>query len=100
MTNEELFEKFKEEWDTASKLSPNLRWAIFPVGDPQLELSAATEVLKLFKSVSGILYTESGNTNEAIVAWAKAIQEKYEGKEETRLSKAAEEHGYMLHLGV
>lgn len=99
MTNDELFEQFKIEWEAASKVSPNLKWAIFPLGDPQLELQAAHKLLKMFENVSGILFTENDKTPEQIIEWAKSIQKQYEEKPEHDLVKAAEESGYVLHKG-
>ena len=99
MTKEDAVEKFAKSWKEASALSPNLTWAIFPVGDQEIEFKTAQHLLDMFTNLPGILYMKPGTDPADAITWAKAIQKHYEEKLQTKLATAADKSDFQLHLG-
>lgn len=55
---EDQVKKFQEEWERASKLSPNLVWAIFPVGDKEIEVQAVRALMGLFENIDVLVHAK------------------------------------------
>jgi len=100
MTKDEAVKAFEENWEHATSVSENLKWAIFPVGDVTIETQAAKTLLGMFPNLPGLLYVREDTDPELVIKWANAIIEQYKEKLEVKLASAAEESGYSLHLGV
>ena len=100
MTKEEAVARFSEEWEKASGLSPNLTWAIFPMGNGEIEFQTAQHLLEMFEHLPGILYVKEDTDPKLIIRWAEEIKKHYEEEmKKEQLALAAEKGGYRLNLG-
>lgn len=97
---EEHFAKFKEEWEAASEVSPNLKWAIFPMGDEEIEFETAKRLMTLFSNLEGFIYFKEGQDPEIVVKALKDMLYEYEKRtKKDEIALAADQNEYKLHLG-
>lgn len=100
MTKEEAVERFADEWEIASSLTPNLKWAIFPTGNKDIELQAATHLMALFNNVTGFVYLKDPTADHSkVIASLEELLADYKEKAGVELAAAAEENDYKLHIG-
>jgi hypothetical protein len=81
-------------------LSENVKWAIFPTGDEEIEFQAAKRLMSLFNNLEGFIYFKEDQDPQIIVKALEDVLSEYKKRVKDKLATAAEKEGYELHLGI
>ena len=97
---EEHLKIFEEQWAAARELSENLTWAIFPIGNKEIEFQAAKYLMNIFPHLEGFIYFKEDQDPEIVVQALEDVLEQYRGRNKDRLATAVAENNYQLNFGA